>query len=215
MNQNIKKLINNDTKNELDQKMKKSFLWNGLKQWLTKSVDNNFEFKDLTPNDINDFYVSIFSSTAIINPGINSSADNYTAPSDDYVFTVPYVTPDDLLIAWKGMKTKQSKSVDIYQISMNMINTLMMTDAGRSLFVSLFNKLIANNCFPDQLKVSKNVPIPKTPQAASPSDFRSISFQPHLAKFFEKCIFLELYKYIESASILSKYQFGFRRGHST
>lgn len=78
---------------------------------------------------------------------------------------------------------------------------------------NLFN--LGSNQLPASLKQSKVVPIPKIKYVTSPNDLRPISIQPIFSKLFSKCLFNQLYVYLESNSMLSQYQFGFRKMHST
>ena len=55
----------------------------------------------------------------------------------------------------------------------------------------------------------------KSGDATDPANYRPISTLSSFRKVFEKLIYNQLYNFLEKYSILYKYQFGFRKGHST
>lgn len=77
------------------------------------------------------------------------------------------------------------------------------------------NKCITEGYFPDELKVSRVVPIYKKGDVDSPSSYRPISIVPALSKVFECVIYQQLCAYFENAEIISKSQYGFRKNLST
>lgn len=74
---------------------------------------------------------------------------------------------------------------------------------------------MATGIFPDSLKAARVVPIPKGGDAGDVGNYRPISVLPIFSKIFEKAMYLQLYSYLSSKSILSDNQFGFREGRST
>lgn len=80
----------------------------------------------------------------------------------------------------------------------------------------IFNLCIKNGVFPDQMKVTNITPIYKNSgDLNDPSNFRPISLLPVIAKIFEKCIYVRLYKYLERFNFISNKQFGFRKNKNT
>ena len=76
----------------------------------------------------------------------------------------------------------------------------------------LYNKSIYEGVFPDCLKVARVEPIFKGGTASNVSNYRPISVLPVFSQIFEKAAHLRIYRYLSSKSILSDYQFGFRKG---
>lgn len=80
---------------------------------------------------------------------------------------------------------------------------------------SIFNKSIISGIFPDSWKNAKVFPVYKGNAKNDPNNYRPISVLPVVAKVFEKLVFDQLYSYFTQNDILSKFQSGFRSGHST
>ena len=74
----------------------------------------------------------------------------------------------------------------------------------------IFNSSFETGIVPAGLKKAKVIPVFKKGQRSSPSNYRPISMLSVFDEFLGRLMnFLTKYK------ILNKYQFGFRRGHST
>ena len=78
-----------------------------------------------------------------------------------------------------------------------------------------FNLAINKGIYPDNLKVAKVIPIFKKGEQTSVNNFRPISILSPINKIFEKLLYSRLIKYVDKSNILYKYQFGFRKNHST
>ena len=70
------------------------------------------------------------------------------------------------------------------------------------------NCSINKGIFPDELKIAKVIPIYKSGDKTSIKNYRPISV-------FEKIVYNHLINFINKHNILYKYQFGFRKRHST
>ena len=77
----------------------------------------------------------------------------------------------------------------------------------------IFNFYIDNNTFPNGLKKADIIPIYKKDDPFDKTNYRPISILPVLSKPFERCLYDQIYEYIDT--ILSKVQCGFRKGFST
>ena len=80
---------------------------------------------------------------------------------------------------------------------------------------TIYNNSIAQGTVPDILKISKVTPIDKGGDTTDPTNFRPISILSIFTQIFEKLVCKQLTNYIEKYEILSKLQFGFRKGTST
>jgi hypothetical protein len=69
--------------------------------------------------------------------------------------------------------------------------------------------------FPDYLKQARVVPIFKSGDVMSISNYRPVSILPVFSKIFERLMYDRLISFLEKHSILYDYQFGFRQHYST
>ena len=81
--------------------------------------------------------------------------------------------------------------------------------------VNIFNLSISTGVYPDRLKIAKVIPIFKKGKHSSVNNYRPISILSSINKIFEKILYSRLTNYIEKFKILYKYQYGFRKNHST
>ena len=82
-------------------------------------------------------------------------------------------------------------------------------------FAFIFNKSIPKDIVPDVFKLSKVVPIFKNGAVTEPSNYRPIATLSPFTKALERAIYDQVVQYLDKHDILFKYQFGFRKGHST
>ena len=80
----------------------------------------------------------------------------------------------------------------------------------------IFNKSIEEGIYPTQWKLATVKPVFKAKGSpAEPKSYRPISLLPCLSKIFEKLIFTRIYSHINSNSLLTPKQSGYRPGHNT
>ena len=79
----------------------------------------------------------------------------------------------------------------------------------------IFNLSIENGIYPNSLKMAKVIPILKKGDPTLVNNYRPISILSPINKIFEKIIYSRLTSFIEKHQILYKYQYGFRKNHST
>lgn len=82
-------------------------------------------------------------------------------------------------------------------------------------FTYICNLSISSSTFPTALKRSVVMPIYKSGDADSVSNYRPISLLPSLAKILEKLLNSRLIKFLEKYNLISQNQYGFREGRST
>ena len=73
----------------------------------------------------------------------------------------------------------------------------------------LFNTVLTKSTFPDEWKLTKIIPIPKTN-----NEFRPIAVLPFLSKVMENMIARQINSYLESHKYLTVCQSGFMKGKS-
>ena len=100
-------------------------------------------------------------------------------------------------------KTCQKQDIPVKVIKNN-------SDIFSNIFFESINHCFSTSCFPDDLKHSEVIPIHKKNSKLDNSNYRPVSILLNFSKIFEICMFEQISNYFEN--ILSKYQFGFRKG---
>ena len=79
----------------------------------------------------------------------------------------------------------------------------------------IFNSSLHSGILPEEWLISLIVPIYKKSHRFDPLNYRPISLTSVPCKVFERLIVKHITDYLESNSLISPHQFGFRSGHST
>ena len=108
---------------------------------------------------------------------------------------------------------KSKASTDCNDINMFLVKRI--GHAIVTLLTYIFNLSLQKGVFPDQLKIALVTPFYKSGDSKLFSNCRPVSLLPQFSKILETIVNNRLKLYIEHKSILSKWQCGFRRGHST
>ena len=82
-------------------------------------------------------------------------------------------------------------------------------------FTQIYNESIATGIVPDSFKVSRITPIFKSGTETDPGNYRPIAILSPFSKILERIIYDQLMSFFNKHDILFKYQFGFRKNHST
>ena len=109
-------------------------------------------------------------------------------------------------LLYPPLKLLEFISIKILKLSANIIAPSM---------TKLFNYSILNGVFPHDWQIAKVIPLYKKGLKTVLDNYRPISILPAISKAFENILYDQLYGYLSNSGILSKYQFGFRRHHST
>ena len=79
----------------------------------------------------------------------------------------------------------------------------------------IFTKSYADGRVPIQMKRANVVPLFKGGDRSFPNNFRPVSLTPIISKLFESIVHDKMRDHIESNNMMSQYQHGFRKNHST
>ena len=79
----------------------------------------------------------------------------------------------------------------------------------------IFNLSFNTGLIPHQLKTAKVIPLFKSGDRTCMDNYRPIALLSVFSKILEKIVFTRLSIFLENNDILSKFQFGFRKDHST
>ena len=82
-------------------------------------------------------------------------------------------------------------------------------------FVYVINLSFSSGIFPDVLKIANVIPLFKSGCSSVFTNYRPVSLLSSVSKVFEKLFYIRLYNFILKYDILYKFQFGFRKSHST
>ena len=75
--------------------------------------------------------------------------------------------------------------------------------------------MIVTGIFPDNLKISKVIPLYKAKDQTLLSNYRPIALLPSISKLFEYVLLEQITNYLLDNNMLSPQQYGFRSNHST
>jgi hypothetical protein len=79
----------------------------------------------------------------------------------------------------------------------------------------IYNLSLCTGVVPQKLKFAKVIPVFKQGDSTSASNYRPISLLSIFNKMLEKLVHRRLYSFFDKYNVLYKYQFGFRKNHST
>jgi hypothetical protein len=134
---------------------------------------------------------------------------NIARPQDDFNFKeISYNDARDAILALSSSSAK-----DVYHINSKIIKTLV--NVIYILLTKIFNKCIAENVFPNVLKISKVIPLFKKGDKDNMNNYRPISIVPTFSKVFEYLLKKQITKFFDNNNLFSKNQYGFRNNLST
>ncbi|PFX13880.1 putative RNA-directed DNA polymerase from transposon X-element [Stylophora pistillata] len=111
----------------------------------------------------------------------------------------------------KSLKSKKTTGLDG-------MSARLLKDAAPVIakpITDIINLTISTGEFPPELKEAKVTPIFKNGKRNEESNYRPISVLPLVSKIMERAIQVQLVNFLEANEVLSVYQSGFRKGHST
>ena len=109
------------------------------------------------------------------------------------------------------LKNKSSKGID--GISNNLIKTAKYVFAKP--LTSIINQMLSSGIFPEQLKVSKIIPLHKANDKMFLTNYRPIALLPSISKIFEYILLEQLTSHFVENKLISPQQYDFRAKHST
>ena len=83
------------------------------------------------------------------------------------------------------------------------------------LLCQIFNTFFSLGLYPKSCKIAKVIPLFKSGDNTNCENYRPISVLTQINKIFEKLVHDRLNNFITENNLLTNYQFGFRKGHST
>jgi hypothetical protein len=192
----IKELINKQTSRTYNQE----FLINGSKTSNGQTIVNSF----------NKYYTNIGPNLAKSAPQTNKDPLSYIKHTSKNTLFLSPVNDDEIKTIIRNLKNS-SPGYDgikgnILKLSSEYIIPVM---------THMVNLSLSQGIFPNELKTAKVTPIYKANKAEEISNYRPVSVLSTFSKIFERVFYNRLEKFLACENILYKYQFGFRKNHST
>ena len=130
------------------------------------------------------------------------------APQSIYLYSI---SESDIINTIRSMKNTSSAGHDEFSSKFIKLSLPILVPA----LEKIFNLALNSGVYPDELKIAKVIPIFKKGSPNSINNYRPISILSSINKIFEKILYSRLISYIDQFKLLYKYQFGFRKNHST
>ena len=162
-------------------------------------------------NGFNHFFASIAQHLENNMPASDHNPINYLASPDIPLYERDIVTSESEIATIITNLNAVGGGLD-------KISTKILLKTYRSCIhhlVYFFNLCLKTSTFPDRLKVALVVPIYKSGEKGSFTNYRPISLLPIFSKILEKILHSHITSHLEQHQILCSSQFGFRKRHST
>ena len=117
----------------------------------------------------------------------------------------------EIISTVRNLKNSNSTGHDEFSLKFIKLSLPILAPA----LVKIFNLSLTSGIYPDKLKIAKVIPIFKKGAPSSVNNYRPISILSTINKIFEKLLYSRLINYIDKFQLLYKYQYGFRKNHST
>ena len=159
----------------------------------------------------NDFFVNVGPSLADAIPHTDVDFESYLSDPITETFIFANVTPTMIFNTLSKLKSKSSSGADN-------ISTVLLKDIIPIIILPvthLFNLSFKTGYIPESYKCAKIIPIYKSGDKDTFTNYRPISILPDFSKLLEKMASLQMFKYINKFNIFYEHQYGFRPKHDT
>ena len=116
-------------------------------------------------------------------------------------------------VKWGLRQLKKGKASGTDGVSNDIL--ICCRDIIAPLIVTIFNRLLQTQHFPNQWSISVMVPIHKNGELDDPNNYRGISLNCCLSKLFTFLLNVRLTQYCEENKVIHENQIGFRKGFRT
>ena len=184
------------------------------KSKLSKSLKINDSLTsdpNVISNEFNKFFCMTGPSLAAQIPVNNShNFEFYLGQPPDSLFSLNPISCHTLLRHIDALKPKTSYGKDFVS------NKLLKLAAPILLkpLTYLINLSMSTGVVPDEVTISKVIPLLKEGDKTNFSNYRPIAIVSSIGKLLERVVAEQLNNYLDSLDILSIHQFGFRAGHN-
>ena len=161
-------------------------------------------------NSFNNFFANIGSTlTNNVSP-TTSTPKSFLGPSSS---SSMYLSPCTSAEIEEIIDMSANKAVGPYSIPTFILKTFKH-NLSKPL-ETIFNVSISTGCVPDDLKITKVIPIFKKGLRTCLSNYRSISLLSNINKILEKLVYKRTVDFLDKHKVFTNHQFGFRAQHST
>ena len=197
--------------------------WEGIRDVIniskkTNTIPKNILYKNVSytssedmSNCFNDFFVNIGNSVEAKIPRVDTHFSEFLRNRNSFSLFLKPVDEDELKSIISKLSTSKS-------CGPNSIPTHILKNNLELLIPPLkylINLSFTEGCFPQLLKLAEVCPIFKKKDKNKCENYRPISLLSNLSKIFEQAMHTRIYEFLESHSIFSNLQFGFRKKYST
>ena len=196
--------------------------WNTMKNIINKNKSrqkqSKFRLSDgtfttdgqLISNTINEFFINIGPNLAKKIPGQNMSPVDFMGdPLVNSIF-LSQVTHAEISTILNTLKNGAPGYDEINACLLKQISHCIVDP-----LTHVCNLSFSEGIFPDELKLANVIPLYKADDVFAFNNYRPVSLQCILSKVFEKVMYNRLIDFLETYKIIVKFQFGFRKLHST
>ena len=161
--------------------------------------------------ELNNFFVNVgpnIDQTIPINP--KTKPENFLKNRNDSEFVITNITEEEVL---EIIDHLENKSVGPTSIPINLLKI-----TSRQIIKPLCEIIslsFSQGIFPEELKISKVIPIFKSGSSEDVNNYRPISLLSIFDKIIEKLMHKRLYDFLQENNILTTAQFGFQKNMST
>ena len=160
----------------------------------------------------NDFFVNVGTALADNLPAPQSHFSEYFyRNSNQTQFNFYPIDSHDVLPIVNSLQTKKATGHDKIPSRAIKENKCILVP----ILVFLINLIIENSVFPDCLKIARVTPVFKKGDKQNCNNYRPISILSAISKIVEKILSYQIIDFLETNSILTASQFGFRKGKNT
>ena len=176
----------------------------------TKVLNQKCSDKQKIADAFNNYFINIGPTLASnIPPSRGHHLDFMGNPNINSLYLSP-ITPTEVSNHLLKLKRSAPGDDEICPSIIKHINGLIAHPLAY-----IFNLCFEQSLVPDELKIARVCPIPKTGDLKLTQNYRPISILPVISKIFEKLVYTRIYSFLQQNNILNANQFGFRKGFST
>ena len=173
--------------------------------------DNELRKPEDICNCLNDYFCNVAGNIHSTIKQTNTTHMEYINKHIQSSIFLENITRNELLTMIENINMRKSPGPD--NIGPKLVRDSKMFLIDPLLYI--FNLSFDTGIVPTRLKLAKVIPIYKKGNKASPSNYRPISMLSIFDKIIERLMYNRLIKFLLKYKVINKYQFGFRKGHST